>query len=60
MGVLSTAFGWIKLIWADGGYSGKLVEEVAAIKRHMRVKLEIIKRSDDTKGFKVLPNRWIV
>lgn len=54
------AFGWIKLVWADGGYSGKLVEEVAVIKRHRRVKLEIIKRSDDTKGFKVLPKRWIV
>ena len=58
--VLSMAFGWIKLIWADGGYSGQLVDEVASIPRHRNVKLEIVKRSDSTKGFKVLPKRWIV
>ena len=58
--VLSVAFGWLKLIWADGGYAGKLVEHVAAIPRHRRVRLEIVKRSDDIKGFKVLPKRWIV
>jgi transposase len=54
------AFGWLKLIWADGGYSGKLVGEVEEIARHRRVKLEIVKRSDDIKRFKVLPKRWIV
>ena len=58
--VLTVAFGWLKLIWADGGYSGKLVSHVAGIVRHRRVKLEIVKRSDDIKGFKVLPKRWIV
>ena len=29
LNVLAIAFGWLKLIWADGGYSGKLVEHVA-------------------------------
>ena len=58
--VLSVAFGWIKLIWADGGYSGQLVDEVASLPRHRNVKLEIVKRSDSGKGFKVLPKRWIV
>ena len=58
--VLSVAFGWIKLIWADGGYSGQWVDEVASLPRHRNVKLEIVKRSDTTKGFKVLPKRWIV
>lgn len=58
--VLSVTFGWIKLIWADGGYSGQLVDEVESIPRHRNVKLEIVKRSDSTKGFKVLPKRWIV
>jgi len=57
---LKIAFGWLKLIWADGGYTGKLIDEVAAIVRHRRVKLEIVKRSDDVKGFKILPKRWIV
>lgn len=60
LNVLAVAFGWLKLIWADGGYSGKLVSHVAGIVRHRRVKLEIVKRSDDIKGFKVLPKRWIV
>jgi transposase len=60
LNVLAVAFGWLKLIWADGGYSGKLVSHVAGIARHRRVKLEIVKRSDDIKGFKVLPKRWIV
>lgn len=60
LGVLSMAFGWLKLIWADGGYSGRLVGEVEGIPRHRKVRLEIVKRSDDIKGFKVLPKRWIV
>jgi len=60
LNVLTVAFGWLKLIWADGGYAGKLVGHVAGIARHRQVKLEIVKRSDDIKGFKVLPKRWIV
>ena len=60
LNVLTMAFGWLMLIWADGGYAGKLIEHVAAIPRHRRVKLEIVKRSDDVKGFKVVPKRWIV
>ena len=47
----------LKLIWADGGYAGKLI---AWVNRYQRCKLEIVKRSDDVKGFKVLPKRWIV
>ena len=56
IGKLVGVFGRLKLIWADGGYAGKLVEWVAA----MGWVLEIVKRSDDVKGFKVLPKRWIV
>ena len=44
-------------IWADGGYSGQLVDWVA---RWCGWVLEIIKRSDTAKGFVVLPKRWIV
>jgi len=47
----------LKLIWADGGYAGQLVKWV---KTSCRVVLEIIKRRDDTTGFKVLPRRWVV
>ncbi len=48
------------LIWADGGYAGKLIEYVEDIPRHRRAKIEIVKRSDDMKGFKVVPKRWMV
>lgn len=47
----------LKLIWADGGYAGKLIRWA---QRYCRLKLEIVKRSDSTKGFKILPKRWIV
>jgi len=47
----------LKRIWADGGYAGKLVNWV---KVGFRKTLEIVKRSDDIKGFVVLPKRWIV
>jgi transposase len=60
MSVLTTAFGWLKRIWADGGYAGPLVGEVARLKRHRRIDLEIVKRGGDVKGFKLLPKRWIV
>jgi len=45
------------LIWADGGYRGKLIIWVAVKCRWI---LEIVKRNDDLKGFQVLPKRWIV
>ena len=47
----------MELIWADGGYSGKLIDWV---KQFCGWILEIVKRSDDVQGFKVLPHRWVV
>lgn len=47
----------LKIIWADGGYAGKLIEWV---EKKIGIVLEIVKRSDKEKGFKVLPHRWIV
>jgi putative transposase len=47
----------LKLMWADGGYAGQLIDWV---KQTCGWVLEIVKRSDDVKGFKVLPKRWIV
>ena len=59
-GLLTGGFGWIKKIWADGGYAGALESEVANLPRHRQVNLEIVKRSDDVTGFRVLPRRWVV
>lgn len=48
----------LKLIWADGGgYAGQLVTWV---KEKLRLTLQIVKRSDDTKLLYVLPRRWVV
>lgn len=47
----------LRLIWADGGYAGKLVDWV---KESCQWILEIVKRNDDVKGFQVLPRRWVV
>jgi putative transposase len=47
----------LKLVWADGGYRGKLVTWV---KDSCDRNLEIVKRNDDLKGFHVLPRRWVV
>lgn len=47
----------LKKIWADGGYQGKLVDSTRA---DFGWDLEIVKRCDDVKGFRVLPHRWIV
>jgi putative transposase len=55
--VVKLLFNRLQLIWADGGYSGQLVEWV---KRMCGWTLEIVKRSDDMTGFQVLPRRWVV
>ena len=54
---LTGLFPRLKLIWADGGYAGKLIDWTAQLGGWL---LEIVKRSDDVAGFKVLPKRWVV
>ena len=44
-------------IWADGSYTGPLADWV---KERFDADLEVVKRSDDVKGFVVLPRRWVV
>lgn len=51
-------FNWLEPVWADGGYNGRQVNE--AVAREPSLRIEIIKRSDDMKGFVVLPRRWVV
>ncbi|WP_234367355.1 transposase [Streptomyces pluripotens] len=54
---LREKFRKITLIWADGGYSGRLVTWA---REKLQLTLEIVKRSDDMSGFVVLPRRWCV
>ena len=51
-------FPWLELVWADNGYNAWQVE--AAVAKVPVLRLEIVKCSDDLKGFVVLPRRWVV
>lgn len=52
------AFPWLRHIFADGAYAGAKLEK--ALARLGTWRLEIIRRVDAAKGFKVLPRRWVV
>jgi putative transposase len=47
----------LKLIWADGNYTGELL---AWVKQSCTWLLEIVHKPSGQKGFSVLPKRWIV
>lgn len=50
-------FPFIACVFADGGYAGdKLADAIA----DQPVRLEIVKRSDQAKGFVVIARRWVV
>jgi transposase len=51
---------FLQIVWADGGYLGKLAQWVKQLRPPGKLKLEIVRRCNKTKGFKVLPKRWIV
>jgi transposase len=49
----------LRRLYADGGYQGPNFRD--GVRRVVRsVDVEIVKRSDQAKGFTVLPKRWIV
>jgi len=60
--VLGRVLGWLaslRLLWVDGGYTGDTFANwVKALRAKLAV--EVVKRSDDVRGFKVLPRRWVV
>ncbi len=60
--VISTLFGqypFLRKMFADGGYQGpQFASAVAMVMPQLSV--EIVKRSDQAKGFEVIPKRWVV
>ena len=54
---LRARFHPIELMWADGGYSGRLVIWAKSV---LTLTIQIVKRSDTATGFEVLPRRWMV
>jgi transposase len=57
LSLLQERFSTIRMVWADGGYGGRLVTWAAKV---IRLTVTIVKRTDDMKGFVVLPRRWVV
>jgi transposase len=55
--ILRAGFRKLRLIWADSGYTGHLIAWAA---RTLDLILQVVKRSDDSSGFTVLPRRWVV
>ena len=53
-------FGRLQIIWADSGYAGALVEWVKGLRPFGKLHLDIVRRSDDAKGFQLVRKRWIV
>lgn len=47
----------LRRIWVDGAYRGPLLDWVA---NHFRCRLQPVLRSDNHKGFVILPRRWVV
>ena len=50
-------FPHLRLIWADGGYAGKLIAWTLQVCAWV---LDIVKRSELAKGWVLLPRRWVV
>jgi transposase len=54
---LRRRFPWLRLIFADGGYRG---ETAACAAAQERGRLRMVARDPGTRGFAVLPRRWVV
>jgi putative transposase len=58
--LLRHQFTRLRLIWADQAYGGELIAWVWALRPWRKVRLDIVKRPEGSKGFLLLPKRWIV
>ncbi len=44
-------------VWVDGAYNGQVIDD---LRKETGIDIEMVKRTDDVKGFVVVPKRWIV
>jgi transposase len=52
-------FTWLRILWLDGGYTvATFAQWVKGLRPRLAV--TVVKRSDATAGFKILPRRWVV
>ena len=54
---LRSAFSTVTLVFADGGYAGRLLLWAKDV---LALRVQIMKRSDTAIGFEVIPRRWVV
>ncbi|WP_228001738.1 transposase [Nocardia australiensis] len=57
LAAMRAKFSTVRLVWADGGYTGRLV---AWAKTVLAVIIRIVKRSDTATGFEVPARHWVV
>ena len=60
LATLRERFGWLRCIWADGGYAGGLIAWVRNLCPRRGTRLEIVKHGTKLDHFKILPRRWVV
>jgi transposase len=58
LGTIRSAFPWLRHVFADGAYAGDKLDK--ALARLGTWTLEIVRRADAVRGFKLLPRRWVV
>ena len=60
LAVLRHRFSRLHVIWADQAYAGELIAWVWGLRPWRHVRLDIVKRPEGSKGFLLLPKRWLV
>jgi putative transposase len=50
-------FPWLRLLFADAGYQG---EQAACAAAQEGLRIDIVRRPRDAKGFHLLPRRWVI
>ncbi len=55
--LLPDKFPRLKKLWADGSYTGNWIQQLG---QDFPIDIEIVKRAEGQRGFKVIPWRWVV